>query len=377
MDPQYLGLQVPSSSSSSSSVLSSTSNSMIQQSNNSINFTDDIIKEYLLFRGFNSTLKSFENELKSDKEKAFRPEKITELLLSFIYQYDLASLLDLWTFLDQKYFSRISLRFGPTQALTRKYELFLLRFYLVHAVQTNKNDKVFDFFENYSSKLQSQADWKDWFCLPFTKNPQDSPHFSVYFNKNWIDTFMVSLQNFLTILFQSIQFPRILSYDEDFFWLKNLSSPKPSNFDTFEQDYLQMELNDEFHFKNDEDTGSKSIGGFIGLIKNLTNNKSAKKNDEKSSRKITLPSINDLNKEEDTGIENSYEKIGMKVENNEVKTNSKLEEALETIDEPYLILSQDDYREHKNGVILCKFSYDGKYIASADLDGVIKGKIFY
>lgn len=33
---------------------------------------DDIIKEYLVFRGFSNTLKSFESDLKADKDKSFR-----------------------------------------------------------------------------------------------------------------------------------------------------------------------------------------------------------------------------------------------------------------------------------------------------------------
>ena len=33
---------------------------------------DDYIREYLLFRGFTSTLKAFEAEVKSDKDKSFK-----------------------------------------------------------------------------------------------------------------------------------------------------------------------------------------------------------------------------------------------------------------------------------------------------------------
>lgn len=33
---------------------------------------DEIIKEYLLFRGFTNTLKAFEGEVKLDKDKSFR-----------------------------------------------------------------------------------------------------------------------------------------------------------------------------------------------------------------------------------------------------------------------------------------------------------------
>jgi hypothetical protein len=74
-----------------------------------------------------------------------------------------------------------------------------------------------ELFENYAYKLQSQTEWKEWYCLPFLKNPEENPTFSVYFSKNWIDTFIISLQNFLNIIFQSIQYPRLLSYEEDLF----------------------------------------------------------------------------------------------------------------------------------------------------------------
>lgn len=36
---------------------------------------DDLVKEYLLFRGFASTLKSFDNDLKIEKEKTFRADR--------------------------------------------------------------------------------------------------------------------------------------------------------------------------------------------------------------------------------------------------------------------------------------------------------------
>ena len=33
---------------------------------------DSMIKEYLLFRGFTSTLKAYESEIKGDKDRSFR-----------------------------------------------------------------------------------------------------------------------------------------------------------------------------------------------------------------------------------------------------------------------------------------------------------------
>lgn len=265
-------------------------NQPINNGNTSITQMDELVKEYLLFRGFNSTIKSFENELKQDKDRCFRADKITDQLLSYIYSFDLSGLLDYWSYLEHKFFSRITLKVSNTSstALTRKYELFLLRFYLVHAMQSSKADKAIELFENYASKLQSQSEWKEWYCLPFLKNPEENPTFSVYFSKNWIDTFIVSLQNFLNITFQSLQFPRLLNYEEDAFWKKQSSkvvSSNQTNFSTFEQEYLQNEIIDEFQLIQ-SNTQNRPTTTFISLLKNLTTNtKQAKQSGENSNVK--------------------------------------------------------------------------------------------
>jgi hypothetical protein len=44
---------------------------------------DEIIKEYLLFRGFTNTLKTFEAELKLDKDKSFRVSIQENVFASF------------------------------------------------------------------------------------------------------------------------------------------------------------------------------------------------------------------------------------------------------------------------------------------------------
>lgn len=128
--------------------------------------------------------------------------------------------------MDQKFFSRLTLK---PATLTRKYELFLLRYYVVNAVQTSRVDKAMEFLEQCASKLQGQLEWRDWYLLPFLKNPEENPVFAVYFGRNWIDTFVMSLQNFLNVVFQSVPFPRLLNYDEDAFWNRQQSRAHSNN----------------------------------------------------------------------------------------------------------------------------------------------------
>jgi hypothetical protein len=184
----------------------------------SVAFMDELVKEYLLFRGCNTTFKSFEHDLRQDKDRAFKADKIVEQLFSYINTYDLVNLIEYWSYLDQKYFSHLTFKTSNGAPLSRKYELFLFRYYLVHSVQNSKSDKVNEFFEKLAPFLQTQPEWKDWFCLPFIKNPEDNPTFAIYFNQKWIDTFAISLQNFISIVFQSVQFPRLLLFDEDSYW---------------------------------------------------------------------------------------------------------------------------------------------------------------
>lgn len=167
----------------SSSYQQQQSNMFFNSGMTSVSVMDDLVKEYLLFRGFNSCLKTLEQDLKQDKDKWLKADKVIEHIFSYIYSFDLNGLLDYWLYLDTKYFSRLTLKFvqnsSSALSLTRKYELFLLRYYLIHAIQSSKTEKAIELFENYAHKLQSQNEWKEWYCLPFLKNPEDNPTFSV------------------------------------------------------------------------------------------------------------------------------------------------------------------------------------------------------
>jgi len=185
---------------------------------------------------------------------------------------------------------------SSSSSLTRKYELFLLRYYLIHAVQSSKTDKAIEFFENYAYKLQSQNEWKEWYCLPFLKNPEDNPTFSVYFSKNWIDTFVTSLQNFLNIIFQSIQYPRLMNCDEETLlnFGKTVPPKTPNQFKassvfTFEQDFLHNELNDEFQLLQNDQKLKPANNSLISMLKNFTYSSKPKPTEAVSTESLNLP----------------------------------------------------------------------------------------
>lgn len=93
-----------------------------------IQYVDGLIREYMLFRGFSSSLKSFDTELKSDKDKGFRVDKIIEQITHSINIQDLQGLRDIWNHLEGHMFSKLEHSFasGKCQYLICRSIIWIL-----------------------------------------------------------------------------------------------------------------------------------------------------------------------------------------------------------------------------------------------------------
>ncbi|ERL89044.1 WD repeat-containing protein 91 [Dendroctonus ponderosae] len=177
-----------------------------------LQYMEELIREYLVFRGFASSLKTFDAELKTDKEKSFRVDKIIEQLMQFISNYDLNGIRELWAHFDNHIFSKLESHFIPS---VKKLENAVLKLYVINAASNNKPDKVIDFFLKLTPELQNQAEWKDWFVLPYIKNPEENPTFAYHCSKQFQDSLLVSLHNFLASVFQYMPIPTLAHFEED------------------------------------------------------------------------------------------------------------------------------------------------------------------
>lgn len=108
-----------------------------------IQFLDDLIREYLVFRGFVNTLKLFDADVKAEKDKGLRSDKVVEQILSLISTHDLQGLRDLWQHLNSRLFRRLD----PTQTgAVGRLEAGVLKLYVVNCVQNKNPEKVKEFF---------------------------------------------------------------------------------------------------------------------------------------------------------------------------------------------------------------------------------------
>uniref|UniRef100_A0A8C6TDJ6 WD repeat-containing protein 91 n=1 Tax=Neogobius melanostomus TaxID=47308 RepID=A0A8C6TDJ6_9GOBI len=172
--------------------------------------TDELVREYLIYRGFSNALKQLDADIKADKDKGFRVDRILEQLQQLVLSFDLAGLREYWAYLEKRLFSRLEDVYRST---VHKLRTSLYRYYVVSTIQRVSPEKTQEFFLKLGPELQGQVEWRDWFVLPFLQAPEQNPLFATYFSRQWADTFLVSLHNFLSVLFQFPPQPILLNFD--------------------------------------------------------------------------------------------------------------------------------------------------------------------
>ncbi|XP_022739074.1 WD repeat-containing protein 91 homolog isoform X5 [Durio zibethinus] len=163
-------------------------------------YAEELVREFLIFRGFTNTLQAFETELCTDIGKGFQVNKILDLIFAvYIPKFQAEKLAGLFSFFKQCFSS-----WSETTMLDTllKLEGSVLRCYIVHALQSGRKDKVVEFFGmNGNDLLLKSYDWTPWFAIPYLKNPNMDPQFRVYFSKEWYEALRLSVRNFFSEVF--------------------------------------------------------------------------------------------------------------------------------------------------------------------------------
>lgn len=124
-------------------------------------YAEELVREYLVFRGFTSTLQTFEKELSTDIGKGFQEDKILHLIFSiYVPKFQVENLMGLLSFFKQCF----SVSDSILTTTLSKLEVSILRYYIIHCLQCGRTDKVIKFFEvNGNDLLQKNQDWASWF----------------------------------------------------------------------------------------------------------------------------------------------------------------------------------------------------------------------
>lgn len=80
----------------------------------SIPYIDELIKEYLLFRGYIKTYTALNTEKHHDKTNNPEVEPIVEALLNHIKRLELVEFIDLWNTIESRFFTHLPSTFVST-----------------------------------------------------------------------------------------------------------------------------------------------------------------------------------------------------------------------------------------------------------------------
>ncbi|KAG2187953.1 hypothetical protein INT44_000703 [Umbelopsis vinacea] len=338
---------------------------------NSIYQVDDLVKEYLLFRGFNSTFRALELESRADRDKGFQVDKIIEELFGYVQTSDITNLLEFWRYLDTRYFSRLDSRFQRT---VKKFELCLLRYYLeliltlTLAMQVKRRDKVIEFFDVYGAELHENSEWLKWFALPYSKNPTTDPAFETFFSKQWLDNYIVSLHNFLNTIFQNMPLPSLLTLNLDKIQKKaqqtEIDALKASidtlkaNMETLEGENLSLK-------QKLTETKKEMTDGMTRMRRRAVSMVDAK-------TRTSVGSPDSSSKAETRSRRKTTQSLSLSIPEDDAISGPSTSDSLSDSNEAFLITTQEEFFEHTSGITHAKFSSNGTTIASCDMDNIIR-----
>lgn len=124
-------------------------------------YAEELVREFLVFRGFTNTLQAFDKELGTDIGKGFQVDKILDLIFSiYVPKFQAENLIELLRFFKQCFSSYET----ELISVISNLDVSILRYYIVYAIQAGRKDKVIELFDIHGSELlQKDQEWASWF----------------------------------------------------------------------------------------------------------------------------------------------------------------------------------------------------------------------
>ncbi|KAL9163209.1 hypothetical protein ABFS82_06G025600 [Erythranthe guttata] len=176
-------------------------------------YAEELVREFLVFRGFTSTLQSFEKELATDIGRGFQVDKILDLIFSvYIPKFEAEKLFDLLSFFKNCF----SYSDSDLIAVLAKLDQSIVRYYIVNALKCGRKDKVLEFFGCFGNDLiRRDESWNSWFAIPYLQNPHLDPQFRVYFSEEWFRSLHITIRNFLSEILNGTRTPALLKISSE------------------------------------------------------------------------------------------------------------------------------------------------------------------
>ncbi|KAK7279877.1 hypothetical protein RJT34_24936 [Clitoria ternatea] len=348
-------------------------------------YAEELVREFLVFRGFTNALEAYEAELRTDIGKGFEVDKILDLIFSvYVPKFQSDNLVSLLGFFKHYLSSSSS---TPLLSTLSKLETSLLRFYVVHALQCNRTDKVVEFFAlNGANLLQTSQDWTHWFAIPYIKNPHMDPEFRVFFSKEWYRALHLSSRNFFSEVFNGSRLPALLKISSE------MNAANLLKRDIIHLNLKLSQLQALLAEKEAQLSQFRSMEGSISSSSNFREESThiSKESSEVFATVVPQGSQTEISQDSAVGVPaNIHAEFIISTSGD--NSNSVLSDHLrdggagntplkENNDEVYgeedfgevKVDHQETFLGHTSAISRCRFSASGNNIASASLDGTVR-----
>nr|VZI12145.1 unnamed protein product [Spirometra erinaceieuropaei] len=177
-----------------------------------------LFRRFLIAHNYSQTLRAFDSESGDDKLCGlFQPSKIVREIQRAITVLDVSALDRIWSGLETCFGCRLD------KAQQKQFEIFKIHTYrtlICEAVKGKRTEVVTSFFTEQKSFDLTSEDWPAWLALSFTPDPSRTAPFSHYFTRTWMDILLLSISNYLCIIFAAV-----LPNPVDFPAPANMSTP--------------------------------------------------------------------------------------------------------------------------------------------------------
>ncbi|KAF9998528.1 WD repeat-containing protein 91 [Entomortierella chlamydospora] len=228
--------------------------------------------------------------------------------------------------------------------------------------------------------------WYAGVTLPFSKKPEADPEFDVFFSKAWLDTFTVSLHNFLSTVFQNMPLPSLLCFNIDRLHRKALQSEVETLQTMIETLRKEIQSSDaEISSLRDQVALKKVTGArrrraasmvepqvVINTDGDMKNDAAPKRSGSQTSQISQTNRLAITNARRLRAASDAASLAKSEVGSDSSATSLSEEDQARGVEEPFIIASQEIFLEHQSGITHARFSCEGSLISSCDAENIVR-----
>jgi WD repeat-containing protein 91 len=217
---------------------------------------DEMVGEYLLYRGFTKSFRSLEGERQEDRTRLYEASAIVTSLFDYLDNHAIKEFMSMWNFLFEHFFQHLD---QENSDVVRGFKIDMVRYYLIKCYTNDNQSKIVEFFGSYSQELMATesnhtgSKLRSWYVLPYVRQAQKDPEFQPFFSPRFGVILRNGIQNYLSMVLRTTSPPKLLLIER---WFRSENQQK-----------LRLDYNDALEREKELQCIIADLEGDVSLLK--------------------------------------------------------------------------------------------------------------